>query len=216
MGQNDRKDAEPSTAEKILAAAEELLGEHGYDGTSMRDVARRAGVNKALVFYHYGSKGELFDTIIERYYEAHRKAIQASLTRAQGEPRDRIHQLIDDYLDFIEENSLYPRLIQQEVARRSGRLTRIRKNLAELSRAVGAILEAFTPSKGPLATRHFFMTVSGMVINYYTYAPVLGDMWGTDPMSAEARHERRRHLHWMVETVLDRLITEGAAATTTG
>ncbi len=211
-----RKRKTPTTAEKILAAAEQLFGQHGYDGTSMRDVAQKAGVNKALVFYHYGSKAELFDTIINRYYTAHRETIERSLARSRGEPRERVHQLIDDYLDFIESHTLYPRLIQQEVARRSGRLGQIRSNLAQLSRAVGALLDEFTPNNGPLATRHFFMSVSGMVINYFTYAPALGELWGADPLSPDMLKERREHVHWMVETIIDRLVSESATAVAAG
>jgi len=46
--------------EKLLAAALEQFGEHGYDGASIRDIARAAGVNIALVSYHFGSKERLY------------------------------------------------------------------------------------------------------------------------------------------------------------
>src|SRR5256885_8471488 len=49
----------------------DLFCERGYEGVSARDVAERASVNKALVFYHFGSKAKLFDRVIERYYESH-------------------------------------------------------------------------------------------------------------------------------------------------
>ncbi|RME72544.1 MAG: TetR/AcrR family transcriptional regulator [Planctomycetota bacterium] len=203
-----RRSGGPSTAEKIFEAAEKLLGEKGYEGTSMRDVAELAGVNKALVFYHFGSKGELFDAVIDRYYKAHRETIERSLSRTYGSTRDRVHRLIDDYLDFMERNRLYPRLIQQEVARRSGRVHQIRRNLVELSRAVGKLLDDLTPEDGPLATRHLFMSVSGMVVNYFTYAPALDELWGGDPMEPARLNERREHIHWMIETILDRLVAE--------
>ena len=61
---------------------------------------------------------------------------------------------------------------------------------------------------GPLSAKHFFMTVFGMAINYYTYAPVLGPLWGVDPMGKKALAERREHLHEMLDTILDAYLQE--------
>jgi AcrR family transcriptional regulator len=47
------------TRERLLAGALEVLGEHGIAGASARTVAAAAGVNQALVFYHFGSVDEL-------------------------------------------------------------------------------------------------------------------------------------------------------------
>lgn len=44
----------------ILAAARQLFAEHGYDRTSIRAIAGRAGVDPALVMQNFGSKDELF------------------------------------------------------------------------------------------------------------------------------------------------------------
>jgi len=50
----------------ILDQAERLFADGGYDGTSIRDIAARAGVQAAVVGYHFGSKEELFDTVVGR------------------------------------------------------------------------------------------------------------------------------------------------------
>ena len=55
-----------STKDRILDAAERLFAEHGYKGTSLRNVITAAGVNLAAVHYHYGSKEALLDAIVER------------------------------------------------------------------------------------------------------------------------------------------------------
>lgn len=55
--------------DKILKSAEELFSSKGFDGTSVREIAELAGVNKALIFYYFKSKEEilqcLFDTLIQ-------------------------------------------------------------------------------------------------------------------------------------------------------
>jgi AcrR family transcriptional regulator len=203
-------DGERSTAARILRAAEELLGERGYDGVSMRDVAERAGITKALIFYHFRSKDDLFGTVLDRYYEAHTQALQTSLD-IEGTPRERIRRMLEAYLTFIYQNRLYPRLVQQEIARGAQNLDKIQKNFHALFEAVAKHLHGVVPAEGPLSAKHFFLSFASMVINYFTYAPVLGPVWGDDPMSERSRDERRRHILWTVDTFLDRLDAERAS-----
>lgn len=49
-----------STPEKILQAARELFVEHGFSGTSMGQIASKAGVNHSLLFHHFGNKKALW------------------------------------------------------------------------------------------------------------------------------------------------------------
>ena len=51
---------ESNARERILAAATEEFGEHGYDGTTTRGIASRAGVDPALLHHHFGTKADLF------------------------------------------------------------------------------------------------------------------------------------------------------------
>lgn len=50
----------------ILDVAEQLFAVHGYSGTSVRDIAAEAGVNQALIAYHFGSKTGLFEAVFKR------------------------------------------------------------------------------------------------------------------------------------------------------
>jgi len=54
------------TKQRILDAAEELFGEHGYSATSLRHIIAEAGVNLAAIHYHFGSKQDLLDQVILR------------------------------------------------------------------------------------------------------------------------------------------------------
>jgi len=55
-----------STPDKLLDAAAEMLATEGLTGLSARSVAARAGVNQALVFYHFGSVAELVEAALRR------------------------------------------------------------------------------------------------------------------------------------------------------
>src|SRR5581483_10479047 len=54
------------TKQKILDAAERLIAEQGYDATSLRQIIGEAGVNLASIHYHFGSKEELLQAVVER------------------------------------------------------------------------------------------------------------------------------------------------------
>ena len=49
-----------ATSQRILQAAQVEFGEHGLEGTTVRAIAQRAGVDPSLVIQHYGSKADLF------------------------------------------------------------------------------------------------------------------------------------------------------------
>ncbi|MCA9521595.1 MAG: TetR/AcrR family transcriptional regulator [Myxococcales bacterium] len=190
-------------AEEIREAADQLFCEKGYDGVSMRDIAERAQVNKGLLFYYYKSKADLFELVLARYYEAHREAL-ASAFAAEGTLRERIHRMIEAYMSFMADNQRYARLVQQQVAELETHEL-IQRNLAPLFEWTISALSGVTDANGPLAARHFWITFSGLVINYFTYAPLIDKLWSGDPLAAEQIAERRAHVHWMVDAILEKL-----------
>lgn len=59
-----RRDRE-ATERRILEAARDLFGEHGYDGVTVREIAARAEANVALVNRYFGSKAALFGEVLK-------------------------------------------------------------------------------------------------------------------------------------------------------
>ena len=64
-----RTAAAGETRDAILNAAEDLFSKHGFYGVTIREVAREAGVDTALVHYYFGAKKELFDAVFIRRAE---------------------------------------------------------------------------------------------------------------------------------------------------
>ena len=187
-------------ARRIFEAADALFGERGFDGVSAGDIARAAGVNKALIFYYFRSKEALYERVLARYYEAHEAALAPALA-GDRDPAARVHALIDSYLDFIDAHRRYARMVQRQLTS-GGDLTQVRAGLTALYRSIEAAFAGLVPGEGPLAARHFFVTIAAAVINYFTYAPALGDVWAGDPLAAPALAERRAHLHWLADALL--------------
>lgn len=51
--------------ETIIQSATKLFSAKGFEGTSVRDIARDAGVNVAMISYYFGSKEKLFEALVE-------------------------------------------------------------------------------------------------------------------------------------------------------
>src|ERR1700733_14424035 len=62
----DRTPASQRTMTRFLEAAESIFGHHGYEGTSVREIASRAGVNLGPLKHYWGSKRDLFRDLMER------------------------------------------------------------------------------------------------------------------------------------------------------
>ncbi len=62
--QSSHTPANPDTVERILATAEKLFSEQGFDAVSMNAIAEAAGVCKANVFHHFTSKNELYIAVL--------------------------------------------------------------------------------------------------------------------------------------------------------
>jgi AcrR family transcriptional regulator len=70
-----RKGGKAATQEAILVAATQLFMERGYEGTTVADVAERAGVSRATVFWHFSDKGGLFREAFVRLFAPFRDSL---------------------------------------------------------------------------------------------------------------------------------------------
>ncbi|HVJ37975.1 MAG TPA: TetR family transcriptional regulator [Stenotrophomonas sp.] len=77
------KPAHFSTKDRILGAAEELFAQHGFAGTSLRQVTSHADVNIAAVNYHFGSKENLVNEVFRRRMDEMTASRLAQLEQAR-------------------------------------------------------------------------------------------------------------------------------------
>jgi TetR/AcrR family transcriptional regulator len=91
----------PEAREKILATATRLFSEQGYETTSLSQVAREAGVSKALIFWHFDCKEKLYRKAMRKTLEPY--FIDQETLDGLGEPA-QIARLIDQFYDFVHDN----------------------------------------------------------------------------------------------------------------
>jgi AcrR family transcriptional regulator len=100
------------TKDKLMNAAEKLFARKGYHGASLRDITSAAGVDLALVNYHFGSKKRLLADVIERRgrvlnEERLQRLAKARLTAAPAAPSTEV--VIGAFLDPIMERLAHPK-----------------------------------------------------------------------------------------------------------
>jgi AcrR family transcriptional regulator len=93
------------TRERILAVANELFIEQGYEGTSLREIADRLGITKAALYYHFRSKDEILETLLAPFDalldELLRRLEAAHDVEAWADALTWVVAQIFDYLDFF-------------------------------------------------------------------------------------------------------------------
>jgi len=95
---------EPDTRERILDAAEHLFAHQGYHNTSLREITGRASANLAAVNYHFGSKENLMESVIQRrFIPLNRNRLeQLKKIKAAAQAENRRPQIEDIMRAFIE------------------------------------------------------------------------------------------------------------------
>lgn len=111
------KSANDSTA-RILAAAEDLFSEHGYDAVSMSDIALRAGVCKSNVFHHFSSKDALYFAVLNDARQAFFELID-KLHDSEGTIAERLGKFAELHLHRIVELGKISRLVLRDLLENS-------------------------------------------------------------------------------------------------
>jgi AcrR family transcriptional regulator len=100
--------------EHILVVAEQLFGERGFDGTSVRDIAQSAGVNLAMISYYFGSKEKLLAALIV-FRSEYTYGILEELNKDESlSPWDKMDRLVEFYVDRILNNLPFHNIMYQE------------------------------------------------------------------------------------------------------
>src|SRR5712692_10924754 len=104
----------PATVQRIVAAAESIFAERGLAGARTDEIAKAARVNKALLYYYFGSKANLHRFVLESLFSQLLVAVE--LAPAAGSlPRQQLLAYVNGYFDFVSSHPNYPRLVQREV-----------------------------------------------------------------------------------------------------
>jgi AcrR family transcriptional regulator len=101
--------------ELLLDKAEALFSEHGFEGTSIRQLAKEANSNIAMISYYFGSKEKLFEALVEQRTASIRERLK-DLHEQHEHPVVRLEELIRLYIDRFMLQPRFHRMLMHEVS----------------------------------------------------------------------------------------------------
>ena len=116
-----RKSAAPPTRDAVYAAAATLFSSRGFDGVSMDDIARDAGVNKAMIYYHFADKLALYRSIVSDGLQTMSETA-AGIASGDLTPHAKLDSFIESFVRMTETRPWMPAMMLREIAEGAPRL----------------------------------------------------------------------------------------------
>jgi TetR/AcrR family transcriptional regulator len=101
--------------QRILDAAAEVFAERGFGGAGVDEIARRAGVNKAMLYYYVGDKAALFGEVVSASVGRISEVVTAALAETD-DPCDRLRAIPRAFVRTVRERPFLPQLMLREIA----------------------------------------------------------------------------------------------------
>jgi len=113
-GGRERERRDPlATREALLRAGEELFSARGFDGASIEEIAERAGVNKALISYHFRGKRGLYAAVLEATFAGMAERVEAIEAGAR-DAADALRGVLEAFAGVARERPGFPILFLRE------------------------------------------------------------------------------------------------------
>lgn len=134
------KERRDESVRRILEAAMAVFAEEGYSGARVDEIARRAGLNKAMIYYRIGDKKTLYTEVIHSLFGEIGSAIQGNIPE-NTEPEEKLKAYIRGLTKTIAEHPFLPGIMMRELASGGGNISEVvAEDFAEILAVPGNIL----------------------------------------------------------------------------
>jgi AcrR family transcriptional regulator len=184
----------PVTRDRILDVAEALFAQHGFSGTSMRDIAGEADLTAASLYNHFEGKDDLYRAVLERGV---RPLIDLMQHLAESEGDEAANEaVIRAVMEHLARRPHLPRLIHHEAVAGGSHIARlardwvrplVERGLAEMKR-VGPT--RWDPEEFPLVIANWIH----LILGHFALAPLFHDVFDEDPLAPEMLERQTRVL----------------------
>ena len=190
------------TRETILGAAEELFARHGFDATSMGQIAEAAGVARATPSYFFGNKAALYDAVLARAVDRAQTAIARAYEAQDGSgaPDDAVGAYVGALLSFFAGDQIFVCLIQRESLGDGSRVPEF------FGRFVDDAVAALGPTADEAGVSPQRLVLDLVSLCWYPFAHehTLVPALGIDPRDPAFAVDQRRHLGELMRALVAR------------
>jgi AcrR family transcriptional regulator len=182
--------AAEDTRAKLLEAAARVFAEIGYHRATVRKICARAGVNGALVNYHFGDKLELYAQTLERLVSVARLDAVRTALNQNAPPETILREAIRARLRGVvvgDQSGWLFRIVAHELVQPTPAMTRVVKSVLrplynQVYENVGAMIGLPAADERTRLCAHSIM---GQVITYVLARPILAHLWPDMKMTPE-------------------------------
>jgi TetR/AcrR family transcriptional regulator len=192
----------------ILKAAVAEFAEHGIAGARTDAIARAARVNKALLYYYFEDKDALYEAVLDHVFSGLRARVMPVL-ESELPPRQKMLEYLGAYFDYIAANPRFPRVVQAEWMRAGGKGSAPMRRVAQeyfrpiFAKLVDVLREGMEAGEfRAVNPMDFVPSVVGVIIFYFSAAPLMKTLTKVDPLSVERIRERRAFVLEFVSAAL--------------
>jgi AcrR family transcriptional regulator len=192
---------------RILQAATAEFARHGYGGARIDRIAKAAGANKRMLYYHVGKKEVLYLTILDDAY-AHIRAAERCLNLEALAPRDAIAKLIAFTWQYYLDNPEFIALLNNENLHR-GRYLKRSRNVKQLHSPFVALIADLLrrgAARGELRAGidpvQLYISIASLSYFYQSNSATLSVIFGRDLLAPAARAARLSHMTDLVLAAL--------------
>jgi AcrR family transcriptional regulator len=191
------RDADRSR-EAILDAAEALFAERGYEGTTLQEIGRAAGVSRGTPGYFFGSKERLYAAVLERAFAAELKFVgqaQARAAQAGGGPEAELAAVVASFLEFLAARPAFVRLLDREALAGGRLLNATPAHVAALEGGLATTRDLLVRvADRPVDPAHFLLDVLALCWFPVAHADTFARGLGLDPADPAFAAARARHV----------------------
>jgi TetR/AcrR family transcriptional regulator len=198
-GVSDVPDTAGSTREAIISEARRCFAEHGYDGTSLNDIAAGVGIRRASLLHHFKSKAAIYQTVFELALQDWADRMEQAVASSDGEEGwTYVDQVLTVSVRWFADNPDFVRLVRHES------LSPHSEHLGfDLSDALKPWFEQSVAyferemSAGRFRyhdPEHLIITGYGAILAYFSDAHFVEGLLGRDPTAEEALEARVAHV----------------------
>jgi AcrR family transcriptional regulator len=168
-----------TTQARLLEASAELFSENGFEGVSMRQIARAADITQAAIYHHFPNKGDLYIAAIQHIYAGRTRAL-VSRVSGEDDAKKQLALLVSSLLQVFDEQPQFRRIYFRELL--AGNRERLEMMVGNVFPELGDLINSLMSELAPRMDSHLMvLTLSGLILHHLEARKLSEFMEGSGP-----------------------------------